>query len=368
MGVFEGIRLAVTRQLLINGRFLGGGQTAVNIVAHALTDTLCAHNNGWDVTVVIPPNIEKNSIPKDWHTRVVGTRTGILWEQLDLPTVRHEGVIAGFFNSLPMRGRGYVTMLHDAHVFNARQSYRPATRMWRRALSRQAGRAGNHVLTVSDHSRTDLLFHRIGKPETVGTIPNGPGPVARMCPDTSILVRHNLRADTPYCIALSSLLPHKNIGVLLKAFAAPELTGVKLVLFGTADRTAFEKEGHVVPPNVVFTGFVRDAELSALYRNTCAVCIPSTAEGFGLPALEAMTVGRPTIIAPCGALPEVVGDTGLRADPQKPTDWTTAIVRLLADTKLQGKIAQSGKARSSLFTWDAARRAVLGHLDRWYPV
>lgn len=358
----------MTRQLLINGRFLGDGQTAVNMVAHALTDALCTNSDGWQVSVAIPRNLRDKSLPRDWPIQEVGTRSGIAWEQLDLPKLRHDAVIAGFFNTVPLRGRGYVTMLHDAHVFSTPQSYGRTTGIWRRLLSRQAGRAGNHVLTVSEHSKRELLQHNIGAAQIIGVTPNGPGPVSRMCPDTSILERLGLRADTPFCIALASVMPHKNIGVLLKAFAAPELAEVKLVLFGTADRATFEQAGHFVAPNVLFSGFVRDAELAALYRNCSAVCVPSTAEGFGLPALEAMKAGRPVIVAPCGALPEVVGDAGLTAAANDPAAWKNAILRLMADTKLQGLLIRNAQIRAASFTWDAAAKAVLKHLDRWYPV
>lgn len=358
----------MTRQLLINGRFLGGGQTAVNMVAHALTEALCSSNTRWDVSIAIPRNLRNKAIPSDWTIREIGTRSGIAWEQIDLPKLRRDAVIAGFFNTVPLQGRGYVTMLHDAHVFSTPQSYGRTTGVWRRMLSRQAGRQGNHVLTVSEHSKKELLQHKIGAPQTIGVTPNGPGPVSRMCPDTSILGRLALRADTPFCVAVASVLPHKNISILLKAFAKPQLAEVKLVLFGSADRTSFEQAGHVVPPNVIFSGFVRDAELSALYRNCSAVCIPSTAEGFGLPALEAMKLGRPVIISPCGALPEVAGNAALTAAPDDPAAWATAILRLLADTKLRSTLIRGAQTRARSFTWDAAAQAVLRHLDRWYPV
>lgn len=357
----------MTRKLLINGRFLGGARTAVNSVAYALTDQLCAEPGRWQVEVAIPSELKDTPVPASWPLRVTGTRSGIVWEQCDLPKLRAEGVIAGFFNTVPMRARGHVTMLHDAQVFSAKQSYKTTTRLWRAALSRRAGARGNYVLTVSEHSKQDLLRHRVGTAERIGVVPNGAGHVTQACPDNGVLQSLKLQADDKYCVALATLLPHKNISVLLRCFADPRLSAAKLVLFGATDRARFVEAGQPVPDNVIFAGPLRDAQLAALYLNALAVCVPSTTEGFGLPALESMALGRPAIIAPCGALPDVVGDTGLTAAPDDPGAWATAIATLMADEDLCARLSKAAKARAAGFTWEASGLAVLKHLDRWFP-
>lgn len=357
----------MTQPLFINGRFLGGNRTAVNAVAYALTDQLCKVTGNRRVEVVVPPALGDISVPPYWKVRQIGSSNGIFWEQHDLPKLRKDGIIAGFFNTVPLFGRGYVTMLHDAHVHTQSRSYGTATRAWRTCLSRRAGGTGNFVLTVSDHSKQELLRQGIGQPDRIGVVPNGPGAVTGTVPDHHVLERLGLRDGEPYCTALSTLLPHKNIGVLLRAFAEPGLADTKLVLFGQADRAAFETSGHDVPPNVIFAGFVEDAELATLYAKSLAVCMPSTAEGFGLPALEAMALGRPAIVAPCGALPEVVCDAGLVAAAHDPIAWADAITSLSDDKELDRRLSFAARTRASKFTWEAAGRAVHAHLDTWFP-
>jgi glycosyltransferase involved in cell wall biosynthesis len=359
--------VAVTLRLIINGRFLGGQRTAVNEVARALTTQLCARPGAWRVEVAVPRDLAHVAVPPDWSMRVVGRFNGILWEQCDLPKLRRDGVIAGFFNTVPLRGRGYVTLLHDAHVFSEPRSYPGATRVWRRMLSRRAGVPGNHLLTVSGHAKSRLLDYGIGTPDQIGIVPNGPGPAVDCVPNNTVPDQLNLTRAQPYCLGLASVLPHKNVSVLLAAFAKPHLRHMKLVLFGTADRSSLEGTGKAVPPNVTFTGPVSDAALAALYRSALAVCVPSTAEGFGLPALEAMAFGRPSVIAPCGALPEVVGAAGLSAPPDDPGAWADAITRLEADPALWQRLSDAALDRAACFTWERAGQAVWDHLNLWYP-
>jgi len=355
------------QRLYINGRYIGGGTTAVNAVARDLTHALCAASSAqWDVSVAVPPDLKDAALEQGLPVTVVGRRSGILWEQLDLPSLRHSGVIAGFFNTVPLSGRGYVTMVHDAHVFSTPASYGRATRLWRQRLSRQAGRAGNAIVTVSEHSRAALLAYGIGLPERIGVVPNGLGPVGKLEPDSAIFEKIGVQRDAPYCVALSSTLPHKNIGLLLRAFAQPELSGVKLVLIGKADAADLQAAGHDVPPAAVLGGFVSDAELAALYTNALAVCMPSTEEGFGLPALEGMALGAAALVSDRGALPEVVGTAGVILPADDATAWSTAILRLIDRPAERAALVIAGRARARAFTWEAAAQKFLGHLDNWY--
>lgn len=354
------------RNLFINGRFIGGGVTAVNSVARNLTGAICALDQSeWNIRVAVPQNMRDAAREQGWPVMPIGKRSGIAWEQFDLPRLRHDGVVAGFFNSVPLWGRGYVTMLHDAHVFRTPGSYGRATRLWRQHLSRQAGRAGNAVVTVSHHSRDALLHHGIGTPDRIGVVYNGLGAVGLQVPDTGIFAKLQPDENAPYCVALSSLLPHKNVGLLLRAFAQAALSDVTLVLVGKVDAAAFQAAGYDVPPSVVFSGFVSDAELAALYGNALAVCMPSTEEGFGLPALEGMAFGAPALVSDRGALPEVVGDAGRVLPADDPAPWVAAIRQLSTDPALRANRAAAGRKRAQQFTWDAAAQSFLAHLSGW---
>lgn len=352
------------RRLIINGRFLSGPLTAVNSVARDLAMALGRGAGDWEVALAVPPALEIAAREFDMPLVVHGRRKGIAWEQLEYPALAQDGILMGFFNTVPLRGRGHVTMLHDAQVFDAPESYGRATRIWRRLLSRRAGARGNFVLAPSEYSRQALLRHGIGNVAHIGVVHNGLGTVAHVVPDPSILSRLDL-APRRYCLALSTLLPHKNIPMLLRAFADPRLADMRLVLFGRATRDDFQAAGMTPGANVTFAGFVSDAELAALYGSARAMLVPSFEEGFGLPALEAMARGAPALVADRAALPEVVGDVGLILSPTQPEAWIRAILDL-ADSTRFAALTTAGRTRAARFTWDAAADEVFSHLDHWF--
>ncbi|MFO7921110.1 MAG: glycosyltransferase, partial [Nioella sp.] len=172
-------------------------------------------------------------------------------------------------------------------------------------------------------------------------------------PEDGILATHNL---TPrrFALALANTQPHKNIGVLLRAFARPELEGLTLVLAGKATAADFAERGHPVPPNVVFAGYVSDGEMRSLQTHALSVCTPSLTEGFGMPPVEGMLLGTPAVIAPCGALPEVCGPGALHANAHDPEAWAAALCRLQTEPETWQGLSDAGRTWAARFTWDAA--------------
>ncbi|MEZ5705338.1 MAG: glycosyltransferase family 1 protein [Burkholderiaceae bacterium] len=214
--------------------------------------------------------------------------------------------------------RSGLTMVHDAQVFTTPRSYGQLRSARARLHIRLAGSAQLGLLTVSEFAKKELVERRIAPPERIHVIHNGVDHVLRTPPDDAILKTLGL---TPrrYALALANLQPHKNIGILLRAFEKPELAGLTLVLTGRAKAIDFAAAGFPTPRNVVFAGYVSEAEMNSLQTHALAVCTPSLTEGFGLPPVEGMLLGTPALIAPCGALPEVCGPGALMADPTIPT-------------------------------------------------
>jgi glycosyltransferase involved in cell wall biosynthesis len=202
-------------------------------------------------------------------------------------------------------------------------------------------------------------------------VPNGVDHLLDCASQPEIL--HLLALDPrKFVVGLANVQVHKNIGVLLKAFAASELGQLKLVLVGAAKREEFERVGHSVPSNVVFAGRISDGELRALLESALCVGFPSTTEGFGLPPLEGMSLGCPAVLAPCGALPEVGGDSALFAGPADPRQWVAAIRRLADDADFWASYSHAGRQRAGSFTWrragqklvDVVKEVVLAEVSR----
>jgi len=163
-------------------------------------------------------------------------------------------------------------------------------------------------------------------------------------------------------VSLANTQAHKNIAMLLRAFADPALHDVTLVLFGTHGADQFRSAGHDVPANVRFAGRIDDAQLAALFAAARCMAFPSCTEGFGLPPLEAMRSGCPAIVAPAGALPEVCGSAALYADPHRPDLWVDAITRLGHDTPLRARMIADGHTQAARFTWRQAAERLIEEL------
>jgi alpha-1,3-rhamnosyl/mannosyltransferase len=100
-------------------------------------------------------------------------------------------------------------------------------------------------------------------------------------------------------------------------------------------------------------------ELEALYRGADAVAYPSLYEGFGLPVLEALAHGRPTLSSSTSSIPEVADGAALLVDPEDEDAIAAGLVRILTDEPLRADLIEKGPARAAAFSWEATARATL---------
>jgi glycosyltransferase involved in cell wall biosynthesis len=283
------------------------------------------------------------------------------------------------FVPLGAPGRRVVTV-HDVIPLICRGMLRRSRkqkylRLWR-AWSRRQARAADAVVTVSEHSASDIHRH-LGVPRNrIDIIPNAVVP-----PDTAGLAEGVASAtaagaleargiDGPFVLCVGRRDPYKNLDGLIRAFAAmlersdklPR--GLKLVITGASDRRYGEAEREVgrlrLEDRVVFTGYVEDATLGRLYREASLLAVPSLYEGFGLPAIEAMGLGTPVVAGAVASIPEVVGDAALLFDAHRPEALAEAMYKVLVDPQLQSLLVERGRRRAGQFPLEVFGRA---HLD-----
>jgi glycosyltransferase involved in cell wall biosynthesis len=160
----------------------------------------------------------------------------------------------------------------------------------------------------------------------------------------------------PYFLALSTLEPRKNLSGAIQAFvrlkSMTEAKDVQLIIAGRPGWQYRDILESGRSRDVRFTGFVADADLAALYSGAIGLVFPSHFEGFGLPALEAMTCGAPVVYGDCGSLPETVGDAGLPADPNSTDSILESMRLLLVDPDLRRKLSENAVRRAGMFSWD----------------
>lgn len=162
--------------------------------------------------------------------------------------------------------------------------------------------------------------------------------------------------NMPFLLYVGNAFPHKNLQVLVDAFARikQSRTELKLVIAGKFDAShqqLREYVDHHEIPGVHFTGFVEDTELVWLYQNAEAYIFPSLSEGFGLPGLEAMQYRTPLISSNATCLPEVYGDAAHYFDPYDPEDLAGKIEDVLSDGSLRERLREAGQTRVQSFSW-----------------
>src|ERR1700754_217517 len=357
------MKTIASKTIAFNGKFFGSAPTGVLRVAEQLvaaTDALIAGQaaNGVDYAVVVrdsakvPPYRNISCVREDPWVRGIH-RTA--WEQLYLPLARRKDFILNLCNLGPLFHRDCATMIHDAQVYSAPESYSLPFRLRYKFLFFFIGKRHKVILTVSEFSKQELVRYGIASADKIVVVHNGCDHVLQIRPDEGQLAVLNLKPRR-YVLALANTQKHKNIGVLLKAFANAEMSDVELVLFGGATRADFENIGHVVPPNVRFAGRITDPEMVGLMVNAGALAFPSLTEGFGLPPLEAMALGCPVVAAPYGALPEVCGKAALYADPFSPEAWSLNILSALNDDTVRQSLIAEGRRQAGNFTWKQAAR------------
>lgn len=269
---------------------------------------------------------------------------------------------------VPSRTPSVVT-LHDAIperfprlVFPTR-----ANELLWRAKSKAARVSAARILTVSQASAKELMAV-LGVPaHRIDITSEAADPVFQRRDGISrrdVLAEVGLDAG-PFLLYVGGFNAHKNVPVLLEAFAGLQ-EPVRLVLVGDTSGGGFHDD---IPSirrwiearpelagRVALPGWLTDDDLVNLYSTASALVIPSLAEGFGLPVIEAMACGCPVICSNRTSLPEVVGDAGLLVEPTDPAAITDAIESVLTDPALAERLSIAGQERAATFTWERGAR------------
>lgn len=170
--------------------------------------------------------------------------------------------------------------------------------------------------------------------------------------------------DKQFIMYVGRPQPHKNLDLLIEGFVdlKAQYPDLHLVLAGKRDilfrKLALKAKAKGVK-DIIFTGFIEDAELKWLYQHTAAYVFPSLSEGFGLPGLEAMAHGAPVVSSSATCLPEVYGDAAEYFDPSSKLDLVRAVDEVLSNNKLRSKLITNGKKQASKYSWERMAQQTL---------
>ena len=231
------------------------------------------------------------------------------------------------------------------------------------------------ILTVSEFSKNGIAEHFGIKEDRIKVISEGSNSAFK--PETdkqkvdAVLSNYELPASARYILYVGGIAPHKNLTCLIEAFSIlvkqETYQDIKLILVGDYENDVFliDKQlknimdNPVLKKNIVFTGYISDEDLNLLYNGAAVFVLPSFCEGFGLPALEAMSCGTVVIGSNTTSIPEVVGNAGLFFNPDKVNELVLQLQHVLDDDELRGKLQSRSLERAATFSWQRSANEML---------
>lgn len=230
------------------------------------------------------------------------------------------------------------------------------------------------LLTISESSRQEALNYLGSEDVQVVNISSAINPRFRVAPETDSeaeMVRARYGLHRPFVMYTGGIDHRKNVEGLIAAYATlPAALRAEhhLAVVCSANEHARKKltdlaaRHGLAADELVLTGFVPDDDLVALYNLCTLFVFPSWHEGFGLPALEAMACGAPTIASNCSSLPEVIGWEEALFDPLDTAEIARAITRGLTDVGFRTQLKAHAAQQARQFSWEATARRALAAL------
>ena len=352
------------------GAKLGGNESyAVNLI-----EALAQIDSTNDYTLYVTTNEARDRFHDRWpnfKVRLTLPHTPLIRIPLTLSAELRKNpvdVLHVQFTAPPFCPCPVVVSIHDLSFEHLPQTFNRRSRTQLRLTVRHSARRAARILSLSEHTRRDIIETYGINEDHVDAIPlAAPEHFAPVQDNDEIQrVRHNYGIDGDYILSVGSIQPRKNLARLIKAYAS--LRGSvkklpKLVLAGKCawlyDETLRALDESDAKEAVVLTGYVPEHDLPALYSGALCFVYPSYFEGFGLPPLEAMKCGAPVIVGNRTSLPEVVGDAALMIDPFDVDAMGAAIKRLIEDSELRTELSIKGQERANAFNWRETARKTL---------
>lgn len=298
---------------------------------------------------------------------------GDFWEHFILPIrLMKKGidVFHGPASLIPFRRDHYqvVVTIHDLVAFLFPETIPLKYGAYMRYLLRQAVKRANKIISVSHHTRQDLIEILKVPSEKIVVIHEAPSPIFRPYDRNKVrtLLKERYGIKKKYIYHLGNIEPRKNLIVLLQAFTrvCQELgTEYQLVVSGQKGwlirSLSHFLKNYPMRDQVLFTGYVPMEDLPLLMNGAEIFVFPSLYEGFGLPVLEAMSCGTPVISSNRSSIPEIVGSAGVLVDPTDVKELAHQIVYLLRNGEERRRLSLLGKDQAARFSWEEVARKTL---------
>jgi len=344
---------------------VGVGQYAFNLLLEL------NRQNKDDNYFIYLKNLPQSDLPPEndhWHYLVFGPK--FLWTKIALPlrlifsknklnlfySPSHYSPLFSLVPTIPtIHDIGY---LKYKDQFTKKDLYQLVN--WTESSLKHA----KHVVAVSQFTKNELINTYQIPPEKITVIYNGVGSPIKTTPTISKQVLDKFKIVNPYFLAVGTLKPNKNYPFLIKAFSnfLKKHPDYQLVIAGKKG-WLFEEIDNIIKKlnlanQIVFTDYISETEKWALYENAISLVIPSTYEGFGIPAIESQKVSTPVIASDIPSLREVLHDSAIYINPEKPASLLSAFEKIIDKNERQNLIDKS-LTQADKFTWENSAKNLI---------
>lgn len=359
------------KTIWFNARFLDRSISGVERVAfeilsalsseHLDKEGICEINNQLVQIKLITSS--KSEAKSPWNNIELvkrGRLQGHFWEQLELPFYTHGDLLFSLCNTGPIFKRMHIGFLHDAQTFAIPENFSFKFRLWYRLMFWCIAHFSKLVLVNSKFTQTELSDYLNIDSEKFKLCRFGIEHIKKTEEQTD-LTHFNLPTQ-PFLLAVSSANPNKNFSSVIEAIKHLGEKSPPCVIVGQMNQKHFSQVDFE-SAKILHLGYVTDAELSALYKETLALIYPSFYEGFGIPPLEAMSHGCPVVLSNASALPETAGEAALYCNPHDHKTIADAILKIQNDNVLRQELITMGLERASTFSWKNAALDIINAIE-----
>jgi glycosyltransferase involved in cell wall biosynthesis len=313
----------------------------------------------------LPPENE------NWHYIVFGPKP--LWTKIALPihlyfsrrklnlfyTPSHYSPLLCPFPTIPT--------IHDIGYLKYKDQFTKKDLYQLVNWTQESIKRAKHIVAVSQFTKNELINTYQVPKDKISVIYNGVGTPAKVTPKDSQNMFKKFNITSPYFLAVGTLKPNKNYPFLIRSFAtflkskSPKANSYQLVIAGKKG-WLFEEIDTIIKKlnlttKVIFTDYISESEKWTLYQNAISLVIPSTYEGFGIPAIESQKMGTPVIASNIPSLREVLNSSALFIDPEKSSTLVSAFENLI-DNKFRQNLIQKSRSQADKFTWENSAKSL----------
>ncbi len=255
-----------------------------------------------------------------------------------------------------------IITIHDASTLRFPSDFALEWRLYSRYLLPGLARGASAIITGTSAARVEISRYYGVNQRRIAVTPYGVEERYRAAVDVELAkdMRSRLAPDVPLLLFSGAPIARKNLDVVLRAMAHSQaesaLGQARLAISGASEESfpGYRSRTQVMglTGRVLWLGRVAAEEMPALYAAADLLVYPSFYEGFGLPPLEAMSVGTPVVSSTASCLPEVLGEGAILVSPSDESAFAQAVEEALTRPELRAKLIAAGKAQAARYTWE----------------